>query len=203
MHFHIKNIIIRNFELIEWIGFLMKKGFFKRILVNKFSLTSIVIVFIFFYFFRIGFSLGESMKPTFPNWAIQLDLKKYNELERFDIVTFHLDEQKYLKRIIGLPGDHIAFINDDLYINHEKIDEPHLLQYKQEVYHFVQLTLDFTLEDVTNEAVVPQGHYFVMGDNRRYSTDSRDRSIGFVPQQNITSKTIAILAPFSEMKLLD
>lgn len=181
----------------------MKGGFLKRTVVNKFFIGFIVILLAFFYFFRFGISLGESMKPTFPEWSVQLDLKKYAQLERFDIVEFHIEEQKYLKRIIGLPGDHIAFVNDDLYINQVKIEEPHLLEYKREVYNFVQLTLDFTLEEVTNEAIVPKGHYFVMGDNRRYSTDSRDSSIGFVPEENIKSKSIAIIAPLSDMKWLD
>lgn len=181
----------------------MKKGFIKRILVSKVFLGIILITIIFFVIFKIDFSLGESMKPTFPKWALHLDLKKYNELERFDIITFNLNGKNYLKRIIGLPGDHIAFINDELYINSRKIEEPHLQKYKQDVYNFVQLTLDFTLEEVTSELLVPEGHYFVMGDNRRYSTDSRDISIGFVPQENIDGKTIAILAPLDELKIVD
>ena len=180
----------------------MKKKFIKLI-VNKFALSIIIFILIFFYFYKISLSLGESMNPTFPNWAINLDFKKYNKLERFDIVTFKINEQKYLKRIIGLPGDHIAFINNDLFINQKKIEEPHLQKYKKDVYNFVQLTLDFKLEEVTNETVVPKGHYFVMGDNRRYSTDSRDASLGFIPEENITGKAIAILAPFNEIKIVD
>jgi len=69
------------------------------------------------------------------------------------------------------------------------------------VYNFVQLTLDFTLEDISGEIVIPEGYYFVMGDNRRYSTDSRDQTIGFILEENIVGHVDILLLPLSDLNV--
>ena len=94
-------------------------------------------------------------------------------------------------------------MNDELYINGEVIEEPHLIDYKKNVYHSIRLTINFTIDELTNEMKVPEGHYFVMGDNRRYSTDSRDSTIGFVSTEAINSKVFTILFPFKDIKIVD
>ena len=95
------------------------------------------------------------------------------EPERFDIVVFHAPEQKdYIKRVIGLPGDKVEYKNDTLYINGKAYSEPYLDEYKDEL-NGGALTDDFTLKDITEEETVPEGEIFVMGDNRRFSKDSR------------------------------
>ncbi|WP_311051890.1 signal peptidase I, partial [Rhodococcus qingshengii] len=77
-------------------------------------------------------------------------------------------EKDYIKRVIGLPGDHIEYRNDTLYINGKKYEEPYLDQYKKEIVTG-PLTEDFKLEDFTGSKTVPEGQLFVMGDNRMYS----------------------------------
>ena len=69
--------------------------------------------------------MGESMKPTLGEWSILLVKKHIKQYERFDVVNFN----GYVKRIIALPGEHIAFKNDTLFINGDRIDEPHLAAY--------------------------------------------------------------------------
>lgn len=97
--------------------------------------------------------------------------------------------------------DHIEYKDDQLYINGEPIDEPYLDEYKSQITEGT-LTQDFTLEEIDpNLEVVPEGYVFVMGDNRRYSKDSRH--IGVVSQDEIIGDTSIVFWPLSEMKIVD
>ncbi len=145
---------------------------------------------------------GESMMPTLEHGDRMIVNKiGYNigNPERFDIIVFHAPEEKdYIKRIIGLPGDHIAYENDQLYINGEPIDEPYLDDYKKEVSG--TLTEDFTLEEKINSSTVPEGTVFVMGDNRRASKDSR--IIGVIPMVEVVGNSSLVFWPFEEAGLV-
>lgn len=147
---------------------------------------------------------GESMMPTLHDGDRMIVNKigyKIGEPERFDIVVFHAPEQKnYIKRVIGLPGETLEYKDDQLYINGEPIDEPYLDEYKAQITEGT-LTEDFTLQDIdVNLDVIPEGYVFVMGDNRRYSKDSRH--IGIVEQKEIIGNTSLIFWPFSDMKIV-
>lgn len=121
------------------------------------------------------------------------DLK---EIDRFDVIVFHANEEEdYVKRVIGLPGDHIAYKNDILYINGEPVKEPYLEPFREEAEG--QLTNDFTIEEITEETVVPEGKLFVLGDNRQKSYDSRD--IGFVDVATVVGKVDVLYWPMSDI----
>ncbi|WP_010529895.1 signal peptidase I [Lentibacillus jeotgali] len=145
---------------------------------------------------------GESMEPTlYDGNLLMVNKVVYNltDIDRFDIVVFHADEQDdYVKRVIGLPGDEIVYKNDKLYIDGEYTKESFLDPFRvmsdNELY-----TEDFTLEGVTGKAEVPEGKIFVMGDNRGESLDSRE--IGFVNAETIVGKVDVKYWPFSEMQL--
>ncbi|MGC4378075.1 signal peptidase I [Fictibacillus sp. Mic-4] len=146
---------------------------------------------------------GESMMPTIQDGnrliinKISYDISKP---ERFDVIVFHATpKEDYIKRIIGLPGDHIAYKNDQLYVNGKKIAEPYLDKYKKEAAPG-KLTEDFTLEEVTGQKVVPQGKLFVMGDNRQKSEDSR--IIGFVDMKQVVGEVNLRFWPFHEMQVM-
>lgn len=147
---------------------------------------------------------GESMMPTLHDGDRMVVNKIGYEIgtpERFEIVVFHAPEQKnYIKRIIGLPGDHVAYKDDQLYINGEPIDEPYLDEKKAEITEGT-LTEDFTLEEQTNMSEIPEGYFFVMGDNRRYSKDSRH--IGLVPQDEIIGTTNLIFWPLQDATIIE
>lgn len=147
---------------------------------------------------------GDSMMPTLENGDRMIVNKfsyKVGEPERFDIVVFHAPEQKdYIKRVIGLPGDYVEYKDDQLYINGEPIDEPYLDPYKAQISEG-NLTYDFSLKDIDPSLdVIPEGHVFVMGDNRRFSKDSRH--IGIVDQKEIIGNTSIIFWPLNEIEIV-
>lgn len=150
---------------------------------------------------------GVSMMPTLADGDKMLVNKigySIGEPERFDIVVFHAPEEKdYIKRIIGLPGDTLEYRDDILYINGEAIEESYLDEYKAEISELAgaPLTEDFTLEEKTQMKVVPEGHVFVLGDNRRKSKDSR--MIGVVPFDEIIGKTNLIFWPMKDFGFVE
>jgi len=133
---------------------------------------------------------GVSMMPTLEDGDRMIVNKigyTIGNPHRFDIVVFHAPEQKdYIKRVIGLPGDEVAYQDDILYINGEPFEEPYLDEYKAELTDS-PLTEDFTLEEKIQDQVIPEGHIFVLGDNRRKSKDSRH--IGVVSVDEIIGST--------------
>lgn len=147
---------------------------------------------------------GYSMMPTLHTQDRMIVNKfsyKMGDPERFDIVVFHATVDKdYIKRVIGLPGDHVEYKNDTLYINGEKYEEPYLDEYKTELIDG-PLTEPFDLESITGESTVPKGHLFVMGDNRRQSKDSRH--IGTIPIEEVMGKTSLVYWPFSQIRLVE
>lgn len=171
-------------ELWEW----------SKALLIAFGLAAIIR----FFFFTPIVVDGESMMPTLEDGDRMIVNKigyTVGEPDRYDIVVFHAPEEKdYIKRIIGLPGDHVAYKDDQLYINGEAVAEPYLDEYKIGISG--TLTEDFTLEERVDQSTIPEGFVFVMGDNRRYSKDSRH--IGLVPMDEIIGSTNFIFWPVGE-----
>ncbi|SEM47425.1 signal peptidase I [Mesobacillus persicus] len=147
---------------------------------------------------------GLSMMPTLHDQDRMIVNKlsyQIGEPERFDIIVFHAPENKdYIKRVIGLPGDTIEYRNDTLYVNGKAYEEPYLEEYKQQVIDG-PLTDPFTLEEKIGRDTVPEGHIFVMGDNRRFSKDSRH--IGTVPIDEVLGKTNLIYWPVEDIRFID
>lgn len=146
---------------------------------------------------------GYSMMPTLHNHERMIVNKlayKIGMPHRFDIIVFHAEEGRdYIKRVIGLPGDRIEYKNDTLYVNGKLYKEPYLDESKKQVADG-PLTEPFTLEELTGRSTVPEGHLFVMGDNRRYSKDSRH--IGFIPMSKVVGKANLVYWPLSDARIV-
>ncbi|ATP39700.1 signal peptidase I [Solibacillus sp. R5-41] len=149
---------------------------------------------------------GASMMPTYEDGdrvVVNIIGKQISGLERFDVIVFKATEEKdYIKRIIGLPGDHIAYKDDVLYINGNPYDEPYLNAYKEQLIDNGTLTQDFTLEELTNVSTIPDGYLFVLGDNRRFSNDSRNPAVGLISMDTVIGKANIRFYPFDHFGIV-
>ena len=167
-----------------------RSGVFKKIWPWAATILAVIIVvaLVRTFLFTNYIVYGQSMLPTIHDGERVIVNKigyDFFEPKRFDLVIFHATETTdYVKRVIGLPGDHIKYEEDTLYVNGEPLDEVFLDGYME--WHPGRLTRDFTLEDVVDADVVPEGMVFVLGDNRLNSLDSRQ--IGFIDMDQIVGE---------------
>jgi signal peptidase I len=131
---------------------------------------------------------GTSMMPGLTDQE-RIFINKYTyklgagSIARLDLVVFHYPydpSQSYIKRIIGLPGDYVEIVDGTVYVNEQKLDEPYVPQeYRDHVGRAKQM--------------VPVDHYFVLGDHRSSSNDSR--MWGFVDRKEIYGKAVFVYWP--------
>lgn len=148
------------------------------ILIRSFIITPVIVS-------------GNSMKPNLNNGELLLVRKiGYNEktIERFDIVVIKQDNEEIIKRIIGLPGEHISYKNNKLYINDKLVSEDYT--------HLI--TDDFNLEEICSCSSIPKGKYLVLGDNRPISKDSR--IVGLIDIEDVVGKAVFRLWPISKIE---
>lgn len=140
---------------------------------------------------------GPSMLPTLQDrdqMIVNKFIYHFQDPQRFDIVVFHASAKNdFIKRVIGLPGEHVAVENGELYINEEKIEEPFL---DEDSRKFQQ---PFRLEDLPgSHKKIPKDHVLVLGDNRNNSTDSR--SFGLIETDEIVGKASFIYWPIKRIQ---
>ena len=171
------------------------------------------------YIFVSKLSYGYS-RYSFPLGIDWFEGRKlFSEPKRGDIVVFRLPSNPkidYIKRLIGLPGDRIQVKNGRLYINGKAVEvtrtgdvevpndqggTERLVTFDETLPNGVTHTILNETEDGpvdnTPEYVVPEKHYFMMGDNRDNSQDSRYmKQVGFVPEENLVGRAEIILVSF-------
>ena len=162
----------------------------------SFIVAFIIVGGVYFFLGRPFTVSGASMYPTLHN-GDRMVLSKVGDIHRFDVVILKAPDEnvEYIKRVIGMPGDTVEMKSGVLYINGKKVEQPFInteVLAKQTVFMD-----DFTLESLTGESKVPEGKYFVLGDNRGVSKDSR--MIGFIDRLAIEGKAVFTIWPFGRI----
>lgn len=157
-----------------------------KILLSIPILIFCVWIFSYLFLYRPFQVIGSSMVPNYQSGEYVLSQIYHGSINRGDVVIFisPQDADTYLiKRIIGMPGDTVMIQNGNVYINGTILDENKYLPATTKTY----ITQDGLFTNGI-PVTVPAGNYFVLGDGRAVSTDSR--IFGFVPRKNIVSKVI-------------
>lgn len=162
----------------------------KKIIKELYPYFIIIIVVVLFRTFiatpvRVD---GSSMVDTLHNNEILILNKLNKSYDRFNIVVIKYGKSKLVKRIIGLPGESIRYENNVLYINNKAIEDVAIAR-----------TSDFELKELYNIDTIPEDYYFVMGDNRGNSLDSRDYRVGLIKKSDIIGTTSFRVFPFTKI----
>ncbi|MFD2670626.1 signal peptidase I [Marinicrinis sediminis] len=143
---------------------------------------------------------GQSMEPNFYDGEriiVNKIIYDFREPKRGEVIVLHSpDGRDFIKRIIALPGETIEVKGDDVLINGEKLEEPYL---EEAVRREIEQGRQYNYSNDPLKTV-PEDQYFVMGDNRPYSKDSRE--IGFIPADDIVGRADLIYWPFPDFQLL-
>lgn len=170
------------------------RGRYKRLLRGTVSTVLVVIaaaVLISNLLLPILRIYGSSMSPTLVNGNIVTALRG-GSYERGDIVAFYYNDKILVKRIVGLPGEVIDMDEDgSVSVDGEPLDEPYL---DEKALGECDIELPYQ---------VPEGRYFVMGDNRSVSSDSRSSQVGCVAEERIIGELIFTLWPLSEFGTIE
>ena len=132
---------------------------------------------------------GSSMNDTLYDGDIMLldEISyRFSDIKRFDIVVAKYSNEYLIKRVIGLPGEKIEYKDNVLYINGEKVEDPYPST----------ATDDFSIEDI-GHVKVPGDTYFVMGDNRSDSLDSRYPQVGVINKTQILGRAKFVIWPIN------
>lgn len=179
-----------------------KKPFIQEIIEYIIWIALIVVVAQFITRYVGVFSVvdGESMEPNLHHgeylWVDKLQYK-ITEPKRFDVVIFPVEygseTRHFVKRIIGLPGETIQIDADGvIYINGEALEESYG---KEEI-------LEYTRYRAASPVTLGEDEYFVMGDNRNHSSDSRMDLVGNVKKEEFLGKAIVRLWPLNKIGIV-
>ncbi len=139
---------------------------------------------------------GHSMEPTLSdgdNLIVDKLSYRFRDPERYDIIVFPYKYQEntyYIKRIIGLPGETVQVKNGEVYINGELLGET------------------YGAESMTNSGIAEEpitlgeNEYFVLGDNRNHSSDSRDPSVGILTRDDLIGRAWVRIFPFNKIGVI-
>ena len=198
--------IILNLVCPNFINNLFKNNKYKtkKLLFNILDwgmilpICATIAIFFYIFIFIITPISGTSMNPTI-NDGDSILVSYLDKVDRFDVVVLEVNEEDnfnvvgktyYIKRIIGMPGDKVRWVNKKLYINDSLVEETYLEEgYLDSFVYSEDFNGEFSYKDDNNKEVktfvIPEGYYFVMGDNRKINGSKDSRSIGLIKEDNI------------------
>ncbi|AYW50581.1 signal peptidase I [Tetragenococcus halophilus] len=179
-----------------------KERFFEWFwLIIKYSFAAGLLAFLIRGFLLIPMPVqGSSMEDTVSQGDMVL-VERLSSVKRFDVVVFNLpDGSTYVKRVIGLPGESVSYKDDQLYINDKKVAEPFLEDNLHSDDESAPYTHDFDFEELMGVKKLGKDSYFVIGDNRRLSKDSR--SFGAISEDEILGTAHFVYYPLPHMKFI-
>ncbi len=157
-------------------------------------LIAIVLAFFIRYFIvELYMVEGPSMRPTLVNGerlVVNKFIYRFKTPERGEVLVFRYPRdpsRDFIKRVIAVPGDTVEIKDGRVFLNGQLLNEPYILERIKGSYPV---------------ATVPEGHIYVMGDNRNNSEDSRFRDVGFVPVELIKGKAVTVFWPLDHIKTL-
>jgi signal peptidase I len=157
-------------------------------------LIAVVLAFFIRYFIiELYMVEGPSMRPTLVNserLVVNKFIYRFKAPERGDVLVFRYPRdtsRDFIKRVIAVPGDTIELKDGRVFLNGQLQNETYILERTRGSYPL---------------STVPEGHVFVMGDNRNNSEDSRFKDVGFVPYSLIKGKAVVVFWPLDHMKAL-
>lgn len=176
----------------------------KRIYVIETIIIGIIILLAVFFFLRFiaqrNIVMGDSMYPALHNKDNIIVSKihyKTNEIKRFDIVVFPYTDKNekttnYIKRVIGLPGENIEINNGKIYITNSSGRFE-----LEDKYGYYENNIKMQGYQASEPVIIGDDEYFVLGDNRNNSKDSRQ--IGCIKKEDIIGKGIFVFFPFTRI----
>jgi len=168
------------------------KGIIKEVLSYLLIILAVVAIRVFIFDpVRVD---GPSMNTTLSDGEIVI-LNKFEyrrkDIERYDIVVIKVDGKKIIKRVIGLPNEVIEIKDNKVYADGVELDNS-----------FASTkTGDFSIQEIGVEKI-PGDSYFVLGDNREVSLDSRYNEVGFIKKEQIVGKASIIIWPINKIKIV-
>ena len=176
-----------------------KKGIVKEIL-GWVLYIGFILVLVYFIITFVGQRTkvdGSSMEPALSdgdNLIVEKVSYRFQDPERYDIIVFpyqHAENVYYIKRIIGLPGETVQIIDGYVYVNGELLDE----------HYGAEVMLDAGIAET--EIELGDEEYFVLGDNRNHSADSRDSSVGVLTRDQLIGRAWVRIFPFDKIGVIE
>ena len=157
-------------------------------------LIALVIAFVIRYFIvELYLVDGPSMRPTLQSaerLVVNKFIYRFRAPERGEILVFRYPKdpsRDFIKRVIAVPGDTIEIKDGRVFVNQQLMNEPYILSKTRGDYPLT---------------TIPEGHIFVMGDNRNNSEDSRFADVGFVPYELVKGKAMMVFWPWDQKNTL-
>lgn len=183
---------------------ILRKIFYFFLDIAQTLILAIVVFFVVYVFIARPYQVsGASMHPTFVDQEYVLTSIisiRLDQLQKGDVVVFEAPNQEntefkkdFIKRVIGIAGDSVMVSNGNVYVNGKQLNESAYLKSDVKTYSGAYIKEGIPV-------TVPQNSYIVFGDNRSYSSDSREW--GFVTQAGMIGKSVFVYLPLDRMRIV-